>query len=49
MTSPLLAEFLGTMVLILLGRWSCRRGAAEALKSGRRRVDRDCLRVGVCR
>jgi len=46
MTSPLLGEFLGTMVLICLG-WSCRCGVAEALQSRRRRMDGDHCRVGV--
>jgi len=47
MTSRCLVNFLGRWYSFCLAMELSPR-AAEALQSGRRRVDRDCLRVGVC-
>ena len=49
MHSPLLGEFLGTMILILLGDGVVAAVVAEAFESRRQRLDGHHRRLGLCR
>ena len=49
MTSTMLGEFMGTCILILLGNGVVAGVVLNKSKAGRRRLDRDHHRLGICR